>query len=94
MHHSHEKEPFSDRKNEEKKKTSITKNEHTGRNSKFGKNKLYSSSSKMEKHEKSTMISTLLSNHQQRQQKLKEDLKRHEEGKNCRVIVIDGNEEI
>lgn len=40
------------------------------------------------------MISTLLSNHHQRQQKLKEDLKRHEEGKNCRVIVIDGNEEI
>jgi hypothetical protein len=28
--------------------------------------------------EKSTMISTLLSSHQQRQQKLKEDLKRHE----------------
>jgi hypothetical protein len=39
----------------------------------------YSSSSKMDKiGEKSTMISTLLSSHQQRQQKLKEDLKRHE----------------
>lgn len=74
-HRSHEKEPFSDRKNQ---KESLGKEPHTGRHSKFTKNKLYSSSSKMDRQgEKSTMISTLLSSHHQRQQKLKEDLKRH-----------------
>ena len=40
------------------------------------------------------MISTLLSTHQQREHRLKEDRKKHEEGKNCRVIVIDGHEEV
>lgn len=88
QHRSQTKEPFSDRKNQK----DLPREGHSGRHSKFAKNKLYSSSSKMDRQgEKSTMISTLLSSHQQRQQKLKEDLKRHEEGKNCRVIVIDGN---
>jgi hypothetical protein len=91
-HRSQTKEPFSDRKNQ---KESLPRDAHSGRHSKFSKNKLYSSSSKMDRNgEKSTIISTLLSSHQQRQQKLKEDLKLHQEGKNCRVIVIDGNEEI
>lgn len=71
-HRSQEKEPFSDRKNQKDAK------ENSGRHSKFAKNKLYSSSSRADKHgEKSTMISTLLSTHHQRQQKLKEDLRRH-----------------
>lgn len=75
-HRSQTKEPFSDRKNQ---KESLPRDAHSGRHSKFAKNKLSSSSSKMDKiGEKSTMISTLLSSHQQRQQKLKEDLKRHE----------------
>ena len=66
----------------------------TMRHSKGSKNKLYSSNSKLDRTDKSTIISTMLSSHNQREQKLKEDRKRHEEGKNCKVIVIDGNEEI
>lgn len=91
LNRSQEKEPNSDRKNIEHKKNSLKHELNTGRHSKLGKN-LYSSSSKMDKYaEKSTMISTLLSTHHQRQQKYKEDLKKHEEGKNCRVIVIGGS---
>lgn len=61
----------------------------------MNKNKLYSSTSKLDKAaEKSTIISTLLSSHHHREQKLKEDRKKHEEGKNCKLIVIDGNEEM
>jgi hypothetical protein len=78
LNRSQEKEPFSDRKNIEHKKNSLKHELNTGRHSKLGKNKLYSSSSKMDKYaEKSTMISTLLSSHHQRQQKYKEDLKKH-----------------
>lgn len=66
----------------------------SGRYSKLSKTKLFTSTSKMEKYagDKSTAIETLLSQYHQKEQKMKEDKQKHLEGKNCRVIVIDGNE--
>ena len=54
---------------------------------------MYPSGSKIDKYagEKSTAIETLLSQYHLREQKMKEDKQKHLEGKNCRVIVIDGN---
>ncbi len=91
MHRSNDKEHFSDRKNKDSKKSCLF---NTGRPSKLSKNKFFTNSKIDRNAEKSTMISAGLSNHHQRQQKFKEDLRKHEEGKNCRVIVIDGTEEV
>lgn len=69
---------------------------HSGRHSKFGKSKLYSANSKMDKSgaDKSTIISTLLSQQREREQRVKEDRLRHGEGKNCRIIIIEDSEEV
>lgn len=87
---------MSERRASKNKENSMSKlDSNTVRYSKFSKNKMYSSSSKLDRNnDKSTIITTLLSTHHQREQKLKEDKKKHEEGKNCRVIVIEGNEEM
>lgn len=66
---------FSDRKSLEKKITPLNRKEHTltmSHNSRFGKNKIKSSQSGVEKgEERSTMISALLSNTTQKSQKHK-----------------------
>ena len=50
IHHSHEKELFSDRKSIDYKKSSLLRTENTtGRHSKMIKNKLYSTNSRMDR---------------------------------------------
>ena len=71
-------EQLSDRRTSKNKETSFTKVDmNTARYSKTGKNKMYSSSSKICGNQKSTIISTIISNQNQREQKLKEDRKKH-----------------
>ena len=87
--YSQDKVNLSDRKSCDRKW------EHTSRGSKFNKHcKKAGSTSRLDKHtDKSTAISSLLAGQAQRHAKLKEDRKKHEQGKNCRVVVIEGQEE-
>ena len=92
QNHSQEKSLFSDRKSLDKKASS--RQQHSTRGSKFAKTKLFASSSRLDKHtDKSTTIGSLVAGEQQRQARLREDRRRHEQGKNCRVVVIEGQEE-